>query len=429
MTPVIKRRVEQLRHGEVPEGYKRTKAGVVPAEWEEVRIGDVLTQRKTLMCISDDAPLLSFTIEEGVIDPADKKSNKRDFLIKDMATKKFALTEVGDIIYNPANLKFGAIHRNNLRRGVVSPIYGIFYGEQDSVFMGYLLHNQRFIDYAKIYTEGTVEKLKTLKADTFLKLKITLPSLNEQKRIVEILTAQDKLIELQTEKIKQLKILKKGFLQILFPKKGCTHPELRFKGFLDAWEQHKLGSAGNTYTGLSGKTKEDFGHGDGRFITYMNVFANPISSLHGVEPVEIDNSQNEVQIGDVFFTTSSETPEEVGMSSVLLEKQGKTYLNSFCFGYRPSTYFDPYYLAYMLRSDNVRKQIVFLAQGISRYNISKNKMMEINIPIPSAEEQQQIGTCFKDLDNLITFHQYKLDQEKQKKKALMQLLLTGIVRV
>lgn len=167
MTSQAKQRIEQIKAGQVPDGYKRTKAGIVPVEWEKKRIGDVLTQRKTLMCISDDAPLLSFTIEEGVIDPENKKSNKRDFLIKDMSTKKFALTEVGDIIYNPANLKFGAIHRNNLKRGVVSPIYGVFYGEQNSEFMGYLLHSQRFIDYAKVYTEGTVEKLKTLKPDTF----------------------------------------------------------------------------------------------------------------------------------------------------------------------------------------------------------------------------------------------------------------------
>lgn len=124
-----------------------------------------------------------------------------------------------------------------------------------------------------------------------------------------------------------------------------------------------------------------------------------------VEPIEIDESQNEVRIGDVFFTTSSETPEEVGMSSVLLENKGKTYLNSFCFGYRPTQKFDNYYLAYMLRSSNVRKRIVFLAQGISRYNISKNKMMEIEIPIPSYDEQREIGLYFKHLDNLITLHQ------------------------
>ena len=98
MTPQVKQRIEQIRWGEVPEGYKKTKVGIVPEEWEEKRIGDVLAQRKTLMCVSEDAPLLSFTIEKGVIDPADKKSNKRDFLIKDMSSKKFALTEVGDII-------------------------------------------------------------------------------------------------------------------------------------------------------------------------------------------------------------------------------------------------------------------------------------------------------------------------------------------
>ena len=429
MTPQVKQRIEQIRRGEVPEGYKRTKAGVAPVEWEEVRIGDVLTQRKTLQCVSVDAPLLSFTIEEGVIDPADKKSNKRDFLIKDMATKKFALTEVGDIIYNPANLKFGAIHRNNLRRGVVSPIYGIFHGEQDSVFMGYLLHNQRFIDYAKVYTEGTVEKLKTLKADTFLKLKITLPSLTEQHKIVEILETQDKFIDLQSKKIEQLKKLKQSCVQRMFPKKGAKLPELRFEGFTDAWEQRKLGDVGTTYTGLSGKTKDDFGHGEGKFITYMNVFSNPISSSSMVEPIEIDESQNEVWIGDVFFTTSSETPEEVGMSSVLLENEGKTYLNSFCFGYRPSQKFDNYYLAYMLRSPNVRKKIVFLAQGISRYNISKNKVMEIEIPIPSYDEQREIGLYFRHLDNLITLHEHKLDKIKKQKETLMQLLLTGIVRV
>ena len=187
--------------------------------------------------------------------------------------------------------------------------------------------------------------------------------------------------------------------------KENNKPIIRFKGYTDAWEQRKLGSVGNTYTGLSGKTKEDFGHGEGRFITYMNVFTNPISSILEVEPIEIDCTQNEVQAGDVFFTTSSETPEEVGMSSVLLEKEVNTYLNSFCFGYRPATRFDPYYLAYMLRSNGVRKKIVFLAQGISRYNISKNKMMDIDIPIPSLVEQVQIGAYFKHLDALITLHQ------------------------
>lgn len=174
---------------------------------------------------------------------------------------------------------------------------------------------------------------------------------------------------------------------------------------LFAWEQRKLGNIGQTYTGLSGKTKEDFGHGDASFITYMNVFSNPVANPNMIEPIEIDQKQNEVKVGDVFFTTSSETPEEVGMTSVLLEKYGKTYLNSFCFGFRPTEKFDNYFLAYMLRSHSVREKITLLAQGISRYNISKNKVMEITISVPTPEGQKCVGEYFRLLDTLITLHQ------------------------
>ena len=187
--------------------------------------------------------------------------------------------------------------------------------------------------------------------------------------------------------------------------KKSDAPAIRFKGFSDAWEQRKLGEMGQTYTGLSGKTKDDFGHGQARFVTYMNVFSNPISNPEMTEPIEIDPKQNEVEVGDVFFTTSSETPEEVGMSSILLEKRGKTYLNSFCFGFRPSEKIDSYYLAYMLRSESTRAKIILLAQGISRYNISKNKVMEIAVSLPSLDEQKMIGQYFSQLDNLITLHQ------------------------
>ena len=184
-------------------------------------------------------------------------------------------------------------------------------------------------------------------------------------------------------------------------------PEIRFEGFSSAWEQRKLGDMGTTFTGLSGKTKDDFGHGDARFVTYMNVFTNPVSDPDRVEAVEIDKSQNAVQYGDVFFTTSSETPEEVGMSSVWLENTDNIYLNSFCFGYRPTEKIDPHYMAYMLRSDAVRKKIIYLAQGISRYNISKNGVMQIEVPVPNINEQRLVGEYFSNLDSLITLHQRK----------------------
>ena len=177
---------------------------------------------------------------------------------------------------------------------------------------------------------------------------------------------------------------------------------------------------GSTYTGLSGKTKEDFGHGDAKFITYMNVFSNPVANLDMTESVEIDSKQNCVKAGDVFFTTSSETPEEVGMSSVMPENADNIYLNSFCFGYRPTEKFDLNYLAYVLRTESFRKEMTFLAQGISRYNISKNKVMEVEIPIPSLDEQSRVGQYFKNLDTLITLHQRKCEQTKKLKKYMLQ---------
>ena len=199
-----------------------------------------------------------------------------------------------------------------------------------------------------------------------------------------------------------------------------TVPEIRFGGFSEPWAQRKLGDMGSTFTGLSGKTKEDFGHGDAKFITYMNVYTNAVADLTMTEPIEVDSKQNKVKAGDVFFTTSSETPEEVGMSCVMPADMEDTYLNSFCFGYRQTERLDLNYLAYALRSNSFREQMVFLAQGISRYNISKNKVMEAEIAVPSSDEQSQIGSIFESLDSLISQHQHKYDTLVAVKKAMLE---------
>ncbi|WP_373419655.1 restriction endonuclease subunit S [Enterococcus faecalis] len=225
---------------------------------------------------------------------------------------------------------------------------------------------------------------------------------------------------LHQRKLDLLKEQKKGYLQKMFPKNGAKVPELRFAGFADDWEERKLGDVGDTFTGLTGKTKEDFGHGSAKFVTYVNVFQNPIATLDQLDAVEIDEKQNQVQKGDVFFTTSSETPEEVGMSSVWTYDTKNVYLNSFTFGYRPRVSFDLNYMASMLRSPSIRKKITFLAQGISRYNISKTKMLEIEIPAPNLSEQKKIGSFFKLLDDTIALHQRKLDLLKEQKKGYLQ---------
>lgn len=176
-----------------------------------------------------------------------------------------------------------------------------------------------------------------------------------------------------------------------------------------SWEQRKLGELGFTFSGLSGKSKEDFGHGDASFITYLNVFSNPIADPSGLEHIEIDPKQHSVKEGDILFTTSSETPDEVGMSSIWPIDKENIYLNSFCFGFRPFEKIDINFYASLLRSPTIRANIILLAQGVSRYNISKNKVMEILLPLPDCDEQNKIGMLFAALENQITLHQRELD--------------------
>ena len=257
----------------------------------------------------------------------------------------------------------------------------------------YFLLTESALWSAKMKGSAAAGTMQIVNRTEFSELKTWLPSLIEQQAIGAFFKQLDHLITLHQRKC----VFLFGFFQAFI--------SMIFTASTFSWEQRKLGDVGETYTGLSGKTKADFGHGQARFVTYMNVFSNPISNPEMTEPIEIDPKQNEVEVGDVFFTTSSETPEEVGMSSVLLEKRGKIYLNSFCFGFRPTEKIDSYYLAYMLRSESAREKIILLAQGISRYNISKNKVMEIAVSLPSLDEQKLIGQYFRQLDNLITLHQ------------------------
>ena len=315
---------------------------------------------------------------------------------------------------------------NDLKNYPVKCVKGrIWVNNHAHVLQGkYACADNQFLAYA--ISQADIESLLVgggrakLNAETLMDIELLLPSKDEQIQIGHYIARLDNLITLHQRKYDKLTNVKKSMLEKMFPKNGSNVPEIRFKGFTEAWEQRKLGEMGQTYTGLSGKTKDDFGHGSGKFITYMNVFSNPVASSNMTEAIEIDDSQNKVQFGDVLFTTSSETPDEVGMSSVWLENAENTYLNSFCFGYRPTTEYNPYYLAYMLRSSSMRKKITFLAQGISRYNISKNKMMDIEMPIPSIDEQKQIGEYFRNLDNLITLHQRELEKLKNIKKSCLE---------
>lgn len=207
-------------------------------EWGKKKLSDVFVERREMQCIDDEYKLLSFTIEQGVINPEDKKTNKRDFLMKDKASKKFLCTEYNDIVYNPANLKYGAINRNKLGKGLLSPIYAIFYTDQNAVFMEFVVRNPDFIKRSLKYLEGTVVKLMTLKPRDFLRMETYIPCSSEQQKIAEFLSTIDTVIEKQKETVSAWEERKKGVMQKLFSR------EVRFKADdgsdFPEWEEKKL---------------------------------------------------------------------------------------------------------------------------------------------------------------------------------------------
>lgn len=184
----------------------------------------------------------------------------------------------------------------------------------------------------------------------------------------------------------------------------------------DGVEWKALSDLGGFYSGLTGKTKDDFQGGNAKFITYVNVFNNPSLKTDVEERVRIreGEKQNTVQYGDVLFTGSSETPNECGMCSVLTHHTDENlYLNSFCFGFR---FFDltgicPSFMKYLFRSTVVRKKICKTANGVTRYNISKKEFAKIEIPVPPLPVQEEIVRI---LDNF-TELQAELQAELQKR--------------
>ena len=152
-------------------------------------------------------------------------------------------------------------------------------------------------------------------------------------------------------------------------------PKIRLKGFDGEWDKKIMGDLGTTYSGLSGKSKTDFGNGNALYITFLNVLTNAIIDTSSFQNVDVRKGerQNEVKKGDLLFNTSSETPSEVGMCSVMGEEIPNLYLNSFCFGFRLNDRsIDSLFFAYLMRSPIGRRLMTLLAQGATRYNLSKS---------------------------------------------------------
>ena len=257
------------------------------------------------------------------------------------------------------------------------------------------------------YAQGT--KQQNLSYDILEKFRIAYPNTKEQEKLNKFISLLDKRIATQNKIIDKLQSLIKGLNDTLY----AQHSDEVMTSFAEL---------GTSYSGLSGKSAQDFGSGK-PFITYLNVYSNNIINKNDFQYVAIKDGekQNIVEYGDVLFTLSSETPNEVGIGSVFLGKE-KVYLNSFCFGIHitnKEVAFSPY-LSYYVSSTAFRKFIYPYAQGSTRFNLCKADFEKASIKLPTLENQKRIYSILSHIDNKIITERQMLDLYNSQKQYLLR---------
>lgn len=419
MTPEVKKRIEQIRQGIVPEGYKKGKIGIVPIKWNEVPFSTLFTSTSEYTDDLKQYPLYSLTIEDGIT--AKTERYERSHLVK--KENSYKVVRPNDYAYNPMNIRFGAVARHKGDIPVaVSGYYDIFttVHESDLVFMdSFLTYGPMITYYNKVSTGSLVEKQRVHFSD-FLEFSLALPPLEERKKIAEILSTQDKTIELQARKIEELKRFKKGCLEKMFPRKGQKVPEKRFPGFTDDWEQRKakelfVSTADKGYPELPVlSATQDRG--------MIRRDENSINIFHDKKN---EAGYKRVLPGQFVIHLRS---FQGGFAHSAIE--GITSPAYTVFGFSEPEKHDSEYWKYVFTSKSFIQRLETVTYGIrDGRSISYEEFLTLGFVYPSKAEQTAIARYLDKLSDLITLHQRKLEEMKRQKKALMQLLLTGIVRV
>ena len=412
MTPDVKQRIQQIRRGEVPERYVKTALGIVPADWKRCTFGDIYTERKEPG--SEELPLLMVSIHSGVSDGEVDEAElpKKVKRIEDKSQYKKAVS--GDLVFNMMRAWQGAIGAVRTT-GMVSPAY-IVAEPNDKVyplFMDCYTRTPQMINQINRQSYGVTDFRKRLYWDSFTPIGCILPSIAEQQKIFTILATQDKVIELKEKRLAQKQRQKKYLMQQLLTGKK------RLPGFSGEWS----------------------------FLKAKEIFQNVSDKDHNGDLPVLSSTQDkgivprdEVDIDIKYDTCSLVNYKKVSKGNFVIS------LRSFQGGIEYSTYtglVSPAYTVLSSRkeiSDEYYKQFFKSTDYINRLNVavygirdgkqvSYEDFGRIRIPYPPIKEQATIAEVLSAADQEIELLHQDIEQEKQKKKALMQLLLMGIVRV
>ncbi|EMA4433300.1 restriction endonuclease subunit S [Enterobacter kobei] len=407
---------------ELMPGYKHSDVGVIPDDWDATQLGGLVR------ITSGASPsLFRFTGNGIPYFKVEQLSNSGKYL---SGTDTPYLFERGPSV--PARsvvfAKRGAAIALNKVRILNQESFMdtnlMALTPQDGLDWEYLFYALGYIGLWRFADTTSVPQINNKHVKP---LAFPLPTVDEQRAIAKALSDADELLATLDQVIAKKRDLKQAAMQQLLTGK------VRLPGFCGEWQRKTLGELGETYGGLTGKTKSDFGVGTAKYITFMNVMTNTVIDCSAFDQVTVSASetQNRVLRGDLLFNGSSETPDEVAFCSLLAEEVPNLYLNSFCFGFRlfDAQQVSGLFLTYYIRANPGREMMKSLAQGSTRYNLSKTALREASVLLPLKDEQVAIADVLSEMDAELLSLETHRDKTRNIKQAMMQELLTGKTRL
>ena len=420
MNEIIKQRIDTVHRGEVPEGYKKKIPYIIPQDWQVKKLGAITKRTSRPNKDGVDRPAYSINNRKGFVPQSEQFE---DGSYQDLDKTAYKIVRRGEFAYNPARVNVGSIGRlRDEDEVIVSSLY-VCVDVDDSVDGEYFdawTKTRDFFEETVRNTEGSVREY--LFYENFANMRMPIPPLAEQQKIAEILSTCDRVIELKQQLLDEKRRQKQWLMQMLLdPDSGVRLPG--FEG--SAWRKSPLGKLTDIYSGGTPNT-ENSAYWGGEILwcvpsditsagKYIEETETTISSL-GLEK----SSAILLPAGTILMCSRATIgPRSIAKVPIATNQGFKSFV---C---KPELYNEFLYYAI----DTVLPELLKKAAGNTFKEISKADVAKTVINIPCLEEQKAIAACLMNSDHEIELLEQELVAWQQKKKALMQLLLTGLVRV
>ena len=374
--------------------------------WEQRKLGEMITERKILRFDSREFPLSSFIKNEGVVPKSSRYD--RSFLVKSNS-KKYKETRLGDFIYSSNNLDTGSIGLNNYGNAVISPVYSIFTSKDtenlETSFINLLFKKNFYKNKMLRFRQGVTYGQWKIKENDFLNLKVYISNSVEIEKIIAIFSKISQCITLYDRKLKLLSQIKKYFLDNLFAKK--EYPNLRFKGFTDAWEQRQLGKQNKITMGQSPSSKNYTDNPKDWILIQGNA---DLKSGKVAPRIYTSQLTKKADIGDIILTVRAPVGEVAITDYDAVLGRGVAAIKGNLFIY------------FALEKFKANNKWNMYSSGSTFDSITGKDLNNLPLFFPSETEENKIGVLLNKLDNLLALYENKQNYLTEIKNTLLNTM-------